>query len=112
MNAHSYTYEAIGPLHSIYVGSGPTGTISEAERSLIVRLCREAFDSFTFADARGFFKGLEEQSIVIQVATYDRDAIRRLASKIRLTHNQVSVGIGEPDPNAGGIFYGRVRPKE
>lgn len=110
MDEHSYTYEAIGPLYSIYVGSGPSGMIAADERNLIVGLCREDFDSFTCANTLGFFKGFEEQSLVFQIATSDKGAVRRLATRIAQAHSQVSVGIGEPCPNGSGLIYGRIKP--
>lgn len=110
MDERRYTYEAIGPLCSIYVGSGPSGVITADERNLIVGLCREDFDSFTFSNAAGFFRGEEEQSLLIQVATRNQEAVRHLALKIARAHNQVSVGISEPDPTSGVMLYGRIRP--
>jgi hypothetical protein len=105
----SHTVERIGPLHSLYVGSGPTGILSPEDRRRILALCGEAFPSFTCMDARGYFRGQAEETLVIQVATDDVARVLNLASEIAADQDQLAVGLASPDAN-GILIYRRTIP--
>lgn len=104
-----YVFEQIGPLHAIYVGSGPSRIISEEDRQRILTQCSIKFDSFTLIEARGYFRGASEQTLLIQVATDDLEQVRSLAFEIAVTHDQLGVGIVSPK-GSGAQVYGRVIP--
>ena len=93
-----HTVERIGPLHSLYVETGPTGILSPDNRRRILALCGEAFPSFTCMDARGYFRGQAEEILVIQVATSDAERLLTLARDIAIAHEQLGIGLAGPEP--------------
>ncbi len=105
-----YTVERVGPFHSLYVGSGPTGTLSPAERQRILDLCGEAFPSFTCIEAKGYFRGRPEETLVIQMATSNSDRLVALARDIAVDHQQLGVGLAAPEPGEG-MIYQRIIPR-
>lgn len=106
----SNTVERIGPLHSLYVGSGPTGILSPADRHRILELCGEAFSSFTCIEARGYFRGRAEETLVIQVASSDSEQLVALARNIAIGHEQLGVGLASPDAGSS-LIYQRIVPR-
>jgi hypothetical protein len=104
-----YTTERIGPVHSLYIGSGPSGTLPEEYRRQILELCGASFLSFTATDARGYFRGKSEDTLVIQVATDDVERVVNLARDIALSRDQLGVGLAGPDAN-GVLVYRRIIP--
>jgi hypothetical protein len=102
--------ERVGPLHSLYVGSGPTGTLSPAERQRILDLCGGVFPSFTCIEAKGYFRGRPEETLVIQMATSDLDRLVALARDIAVDHQQLGVGLATPEPGEG-MIYQRIIPR-
>lgn len=106
----SRTVEHIGPLHSLYVGSGPTGILSPEDRRRILALCGDAFPSFTCMDARGYFRGHAEETLVIQVATSDVERLLSLAGDIGIAHEQLGIGLAGPD-SGGSLVYQRIIPR-
>ena len=83
MNANSaYSVERIGPLHSVYVGSGRSATLSEADKGEILAACAARFASFTCLEAQGYFRGLSEQTLVIQIASSSPNEVIHLAYDI------------------------------
>jgi hypothetical protein len=106
----SHTVESIGPLHSIYVGSDPTGILSPEDRRRILDLCSEAFSSFTCIEARGYFRGRAEETLVIQVATSDFERLLALARDIAIAHDQLGIGLAGPEPG-GSLVYRRIIPR-
>jgi hypothetical protein len=109
MSEVKFHYELIGPLYSIYVGSYENRKISNEQRRMILSLCENWFTSFTCIDAQGHFRGLSEETLIIQIATDDYEKIKKLAYQIAIEHGQLGIGIVEPGPN-GGLVYGRVVP--
>lgn len=111
MNANSaYSIEQIGPIHTVYVGSGGSGTLSDADNREILAACAARFASFTCFEAQGYFQGLSEQTLVIQIATSSKDEVIHLAYEIALLRSQLGVGVASPDKN-GITFYQRVIPR-
>ena len=106
----SHTLERIGPLHSLYVGSGQTGLLSSEERRRILGLCGDAFPSFTCIEASGFFRGRAEETLVIQVATSDTERLLALARDIAIAHKQLGIGLAGPEPG-GTVTYQRIIPR-
>jgi len=106
----SHTVERIGPLHSLYIGSDPTGILSPEDRHRILDLCGEAFSSFTCIEARGYFRGQAEETLVIQVATSDVERLLSLAGDIAIAHEQLGIGLAGPEPG-GGLVYQRIVPR-
>ncbi len=106
----SHTVERIGPLHSLYVGSGPTGILSPEDRRRILDLCGKAFSSFTCIEARGYFRGRAEETLVIQIATADVEQLLSLAGNLAITHEQLGVGLARPEPG-GSLVYQRIVPR-
>lgn len=106
----SHTVERIGPLHSLYIGSGPTGLLSPEDRRRILDLCGEAFSSFTCIEARGYFRGQAEETLVIQVATSDAERLLALARDIAIIHEQLGVGPAGPEPGTS-LVYQRIVPR-
>ena len=104
-----YTTERIGPVHVLYVGSGPSGTLAAQDREQILELCGASFPSFTATDARGYFRGKSEDTLVIQVATDDVERVANLARDIAVARDQLGVGLAGPDAN-GVLVYRRIIP--
>jgi hypothetical protein len=106
----SHTVESIGPLHSLYVGSDPTGILSPEDRRRIFQLCGETFSSFTCIEARGYFRGRAEETLVIQVATSNVERLLALARDIAIAHQQLGIGLAGPEPG-GSLVYRRIIPR-
>jgi hypothetical protein len=104
-----YTTESIGPIHSLYVGSGPSRILPEEDRRHVLELCEASFPSFTSMDARGYFRGKSEDTLVIQVATDDVERVVNLARDIAVSRDQLGVGLAGPDAN-GVLVYRRIIP--
>ncbi len=102
--------ERVGPVHSVYVGSGPSGTLSEFDREQILKRCGASFPSFTSMNARGYFRGKFEDTLVIQIATGDIERVVNLAHDIAVARDQLGVGLTGPDAN-GVVVYSRVIPR-
>ena len=112
MNANlAYSVERIGPLHSVYVGSGRSGTLSDVDKEEILATCAARFTSFTYLEAQGYFRGLSEHSLVIQIASSSPSEIIHLAYDIALSRSQLGVGVASPDAN-GITVYQRVIPRK
>ncbi|WP_291207161.1 hypothetical protein [Hyphomonas sp.] len=107
--AWEYSIEPIGPVHMIYVGSGPSGILADADRCRIIEMCESRFLSFTCTEARGYFRGKAEETLVIHIATADEDLIIGLAREIAVAQDQLGVGLSGPDAN-GALSYRRIIP--
>ncbi len=104
-----YTTERIGRVHSLYIGSGSSGTLPEEDRRHVLKLCGASFPSFTSMNACGFFRGKSEDTLVIQVATDDVERVLNLARDIAVARDQLGVGLATPDAN-GILVYRRIIP--
>jgi hypothetical protein len=105
----AYSIEKIGPLYSVYVGSGRSGTLSDENKREILAACTARFASFTCLEAQGYFRGMSEQTLVIQIASSSPDKVIDLAYAIALLRGQLGVGLAGPDEN-GITVYRRVIP--
>lgn len=111
MNASlAYSVERIGPLHSVYVGSGRTGTLSDADKEEILATCAARFTSFTCLPAQGYFRGQPEQTLVIQIASSSPNEVIHFAYDIALLRSQLGVGVASSDAN-GITVYQRIIPR-
>ena len=61
-------------------------------------------------DARGYFQGKFEDTLVIQIATSDIERVVNLAHDIAVARDQLGVGLTGPDAN-GVVVYSRVIPR-
>lgn len=107
----NYTTERIGPIHTLYIGSGSSGTLTEEDRKKIRELCGASFISFTSMDACGYFRGKSEDTLVIQIATDDVVRVLNLASEVAVARDQLAVGLASPDAN-GVVVYRRIIPRK
>lgn len=105
----AYSIERIGPIHSLYVGSGRSGTLSDGDKREILAACAARFASFTCLEAQGYFRDVSEQTLVIQIASPSPDEVIDLAYAIALLRGQLGVGVASPDEN-GITVYRRVIP--
>jgi len=104
-----YKTERIGPVHCLYIGSGSSGALPREERQQILDLCGASFPSFTSMDARGYFRGKSEDTLVIQIATDDVERVLDLAREVAVARDQLAIGLASPDPN-GVLVYRRIIP--
>ena len=63
----------------------------DRNRSAILGLCSDTFDSFTVIPAIGYWQGKPEQSLVIEAETEDEIAVQKLAVAIRRANQQDAV---------------------
>jgi hypothetical protein len=89
--------------------AGP-GILSPEDRQRILDLCCESFSSFTCIEARGYFRGRAEETLVIQVATSDLERLVALARDIAIAHEQLGIGLAGPE-TGGSVVYQRVIPR-
>lgn len=61
-------------------------------RRAIERIITNRFSGFTIIEAQGFWKGVKEQSLVIEIITFDNDKnINLIAEEIKKYNEQYAV---------------------
>ncbi|WP_415183440.1 hypothetical protein [Phaeovulum sp.] len=83
------------PLYSIYAGNKAFKPFTEAEEKRILAIVGEQFPSFTTLPARGIFEGKELPTLLIQIASHDRDAVVATCRKLGHTLGQRWIGLCE-----------------
>lgn len=65
----------------------------DVSRNILIRIVRKSFNDFTLIPATGFWKGVKERSLTIEIVGYPDDfsRIKLLAAKIREVNNQQAV---------------------
>lgn len=80
----------------VYIGSSnQTATISDRNKEQVIKHFSSYFDSLTIESAIGFFKGKQEETMIINIATEDRDRILKVVSELRENLEQEGIGIEE-----------------
>ncbi len=83
------------PLYSIYAGNTAFKPFTEDEEKQILAIVGEQFPSFTILPARGIFEGKELPTLLIQIASHDRDAVVATCRKLGRALDQRWVGMSE-----------------
>jgi hypothetical protein len=83
------------PLYSIYAGNKAFKPFTEAEETQILAIVGEHFPSFTTLSARGVFEGKELPTLLIQIASHDRDAVVATCRKLGQALDQRWIGMCE-----------------
>jgi hypothetical protein len=65
----------------------------DKNREAIEKICSEVFDGFTIIHANGYYKGIKENTIIIEIVVSipDLRAIKYLADNIKRLNHQESV---------------------
>lgn len=81
-------------MYTLYVGSpNDTHSLDEAALQKVKAITSKYFESFTYLKARGVYKGMEEDTIVITIADAEEDRVYQLGRELCSYLNQDAVGI-------------------
>ena len=83
------------PLYTLYVGNRNFVPFSEDEERHIMAIVANRFPSFTVVPARGFFEGKELPTLLIQIASHDKDSVLATCHDLGQTLDQRWIGMSE-----------------
>ncbi len=83
------------PLYTLYVGNRDFLPFSAAEETGIIAIVGQRFPSFTILPGRGFFEGRELPTLLIQIASHQRDAVLATCNDLGRALDQRWIGLSE-----------------
>ena len=83
------------PLYTLYAGNRDFLPFTSDEENRIFSTVAERFPSFTILPARGFFEGKALPTLLIQIASHDRDAVFATCNDLGKFLGQRWVGMSE-----------------
>lgn len=83
------------PLFTLFVGNPGHAPFSEDEERNILAVVAQRFPSFTVLPARGIFEGKELPTLLIQIASHDRDSVLATCHDLSHALDQRWIGMSE-----------------
>ncbi len=80
-------------VYRLFVGLSCNNGDNEIPSQDVVDVVSRSFDSFTVYHEKGYFRGQEEDVLVVMIACDDRQAVYALGRTIRETFGQEGVGL-------------------
>ena len=80
-------------LYKIYIGSNNTTKRLEAKKA--ISIASKHFEGFTCQNANGFWKGLSEKTLIIEIETDNKKKIIELAKELKETLYQEAVAVAK-----------------
>jgi hypothetical protein len=81
-------------VYQLHIGSDArTNRISADVEKQICQTVSKVFESFTVLRGRGFFRGTEEDVLIIKIATTDEEMVWDLAQSLRKSLHQDGIGV-------------------
>ena len=80
-------------LYKIYIGSNNTTKRLEAKKA--ISIASKYFEGFTCQNANGFWKGLSEKTLIIEIETDNKKKIIELAEELKETLYQEAVAVAK-----------------
>jgi hypothetical protein len=75
-------------------------------RPTIYKLAGKRFDGFTVTTGTGYYKGVEESTLILEIITSDSASIYLLAEEIRKANGQESVLVNRIESSAVSVEMG------
>lgn len=83
------------PFYTLYVGNRDFVPFTEDAERHILDIVAQRFPSFTVEPARGFFEGKELPTLLIQIASHDRDSVLATCHDLGQALDQRWIGMSE-----------------
>ena len=80
-------------LYKIYIGSNNTTKRLEAKKA--ISIASKYFEGFTCQNANGFWKGLSEKTLIIEIETDNKKKIIELAEELKETLFQEAIAVAK-----------------
>lgn len=83
------------PFYTLYVGNRDFVPFTEDAERHILDIVAQRFPLFTVEPARGFFEGKELPTLLIQIASHDRDSVLATCHDLGQALDQRWIGMSE-----------------
>jgi hypothetical protein len=80
-------------IHKLYVGLSKKDQPDKINRAQVISTVAKHFDSFTVHDAQGFYKGDQENTLVLTIAHKSHKDITEIAHQLCLSLKQDAIGL-------------------
>ncbi len=80
-------------LYKIYIGSNNTTKRLEAKKA--VSIASKYFDGFTCQNANGFWKGISEKTLIIEIETQNKKKVIELAEELKASLYQEAIAVAQ-----------------
>jgi len=80
-------------LYKIYVGSNNTTKKLEAKKA--VSIASKYFEGFTCQNANGFWRGLSEKTLIIEIETDNKKKVIELAEELKVSLYQEAIAVAK-----------------
>ena len=80
-------------LYKIYVGSNNTTKKLEAKKAIAIT--GKYFEGFTCQNANGFWKGLSEKTLIIEIETDNKKKVIELAEELKEALYQEAIAVAK-----------------
>ena len=80
-------------LYKIYIGSNNETKKLEAKKAIAI--ASKYFEGFTCQNANGFWKGIAEKTLIIEIETDDKKRVIELAEKLKTELYQEAIAIAK-----------------
>jgi len=78
-------------LYKIYIGSN--NQTHKLEKTKAIAIASKSFEGFTVQNASGYWQGLAENTLTIEIETDDKARVITLATELREALNQQAIGL-------------------
>jgi len=80
-------------LYKIYIGSNNTTKRLEAKKA--ISIASKYFEGFTCQNANGFWKGLSEKTLIIEIETDNKKKVIELAEELKIVLFQEAIAVAK-----------------
>ena len=80
-------------LYKIYIGSNNTTKKLEAKKAIAI--ASKYFEGFTYQNASGFWKGLSEKTLIIEIETDNKKKVIELAEELKEALFQEAIAVAK-----------------
>ena len=80
-------------LYKIYVGSNNTTKKLEAKKAIAI--ASKYFEGFTCQNANGFWRGLSEKTLIIEIETANKKKVIELAEELKVSLYQEAIAVAK-----------------
>lgn len=82
-------------IFTLYLGNRDAQPFSDADEAAIFETVGQSFPSFTALEARGIYEGRSTPTLLIQIASDERDRVTELARNLGRKFGQRWVGVSD-----------------
>ncbi len=80
-------------LYKIYIGSN--NTTKKLEDKKAISIASKYFEGFTCQNANGFWKGLSEKTLIIEIETEKKEKVIELAEELKTALYQEAIAVAQ-----------------